>query len=183
MVVIGLIGLALLMRIPSFTFSADSIMGFLPSSLTSVFAPSAETLPPRINILITGMGGGAHDGANLTDTIMLASLDTRHDTVSLFSIPRDLYVQYPMGGAGKINGIFPIAQQKNSREDAMRLLAKKVTEVTGQPIDHFFNIDFDGFTHAIDILGGVEVDVPTDLVDNEYPDEENDRYVTFSIKK
>ena len=65
----------------------------------------------------------------------------------------------------------------------MRLLATKITEVTGEPVDYYFNIDFDGFIQVVDILGGVDVDVPDDLTDNEYPDEEHDRYVTFSIKK
>ena len=53
--------------------------------------------PEKINFLLAGIGGGTHDGPELTDTIILASLNTRLKTVSLFSIPRDLYVKYPDG--------------------------------------------------------------------------------------
>ena len=45
-----------------------------------------------VNILLLGIGGGAHDGPNLTDTIILASLDPKKNTVNLISIPRDLYI-------------------------------------------------------------------------------------------
>lgn len=50
----------------------------------------------KVNILITGIGGGDHDGANLTDTILFASLHPEGKTLSLLSIPRDLYVDYPL---------------------------------------------------------------------------------------
>jgi anionic cell wall polymer biosynthesis LytR-Cps2A-Psr (LCP) family protein len=49
-------------------------------------------------------------------------------------------------------------------------------------MDHYLNIDFDGFTKFIDLLGGLEIDIEEDLVDKEYPDN-NWGYTTFSIKK
>lgn len=64
----------------------------------------------------------------------------------------------------------------------MKLLGSKVTEITGERVDAYFNIDFAGFMKFIDILGGVDVDVPEDLVDREYPDD-NWGYMTLRINK
>src|ERR1035437_10005599 len=50
-----------------------------------------QTTDNRINILLLGTGGGNHDGPNLTDTIILASLHQKKDKVTLVSIPRDLW--------------------------------------------------------------------------------------------
>ncbi len=58
-------------------------------------------------ILLTGRGGGNHDAPNLTDTIILAGLNTKNHTISLLSIPRDLYVEYPNSVyGGRINMIY-----------------------------------------------------------------------------
>jgi len=73
---------------------------------SDLFKTVSGTEQNKINILITGIGGGEHDGANLTDTILLASLQGESKTISLLSIPRDLYVEYPLGGRGKINEIY-----------------------------------------------------------------------------
>lgn len=64
----------------------------------------------------------------------------------------------------------------------MKYLADKVSELTGQPIDHYIVIDFSGFKKIVDILGGIEIDVPEELIDTEYPDE-NYGYETLHIKK
>jgi anionic cell wall polymer biosynthesis LytR-Cps2A-Psr (LCP) family protein len=58
--------------------------------LTGIF--SLKQSDNRINILLLGIGGGTHDGPNLTDTIMLASIDFKADKVTLVSIPRDLWL-------------------------------------------------------------------------------------------
>lgn len=54
----------------------------------------SEKVVGTTNILIAGIGGRGHDGSDLTDSIMLASLDGEKNTVTLLSIPRDLYVSY-----------------------------------------------------------------------------------------
>ncbi len=57
----------------------------------------------RINVLLLGRGGGTHDGPDLTDTMLLASIDPVNNTATLLSIPRDLWVDIPSKGAMKIN--------------------------------------------------------------------------------
>lgn len=132
------------------------------------------------NILIAGIGGKGHDGSELTDSIMLASLNGDDKKVTLLSIPRDLYIAYPGGKwAGKINSLYAIGK---SDKVGVKYLADKVSEITGQQIDHYVVIDFSGFKKIIDILGGVMINVPEDLVDPEYPDD-NWGYETLVIRK
>ena len=59
----------------------------------------------RVNILLLGIGGGNHDGPNLTDTIIFASLDPKNNKVTLISIPRDLWFPALEGSNKKINGL------------------------------------------------------------------------------
>src|SRR5581483_3450969 len=63
----------------------------------------------RISILLLGIGGGNHDGPNLTDTIIYASLDPDKNKVSLVSIPRDLWIQ---DINGKINSAYALGEDK-----------------------------------------------------------------------
>lgn len=101
----------------------------------------------------------------------------------MLSLPRDLYVEYPLGGHGKINEIYMRSiLVKESSEQAMGKLGDKLREITGEKMDHYINIDFDGFTKFIDLLGGIEVNVPEELIDREYPDN-NWGYMTFAIQK
>jgi LCP family protein required for cell wall assembly len=132
------------------------------------------------NMLIAGIWWKWHDGADLTDSIMLASLDGKTHMVTLLSIPRDLYVAYPKGKwSGKINWLYDIGKRDKV---GITYLADKVSEITWQTIDHYMVIDFTGFKEVIDILDWVSIDVPEDLLDREYPDE-NWGYMTFSVKK
>lgn len=124
-----------------------------------------------------------HDGAELTDTILFTSLHSKSKTVSLLSIPRDLYVEYPLGGRGKINEIYMRSlNDKKTIAESMGDLGEKLREITGEKVDHYLSIDFDGFIKFINLLGGIEVTVEEDLVDTSYPDN-NWGYITFSIKK
>lgn len=132
------------------------------------------------NILIVGIGGAGHQAGELADSIMLASLDEDKKTVTMISIPRDLYVSYGTGEwAGKINALYPIGL---GQKVWISLLANKVSEVTGQSIHHYIVIDFTAFRYIVDALWGVEIDVIKDLYDREYPDY-NYGYIVFSVKK
>jgi LCP family protein required for cell wall assembly len=159
----------------------------LPTIVTKTlpFLKAEASKPEKLNILLTGVGGAGHEGTDLTDTIILASVNRRTKTVSMLSLPRDLYVEIPTSRGnsyGKVNEIYQRNLKNSTPELAMKSLADKVTEITGEPVDKYLNIDFSGFKKFVDVLGGVEIDVPEDLVDFEYPDE-NWGYQTFRIKK
>lgn len=118
-----------------------------------------------INVLLLGIGGGKHDGPNLTDTIILASLDPKKNTVNLISLPRDLYVP---ALKGKINRVYSDGEEKGKGK-GMLLVKSAVNSITGVRPDYVVVIDFSGFVKLVDLLGGIDVEVKNALVDREYP--------------
>jgi len=122
----------------------------------------------RINFVLLGVGGEDHDGGNLADTIIVASLQPSTKNVVLMSIPRDLTV--PMTGYGwrKINSANSLAEAKNPGSGG-QATADLVGEILEMPIHYYLRVDFDGFIKIIDDLGGIEVTVDNALDDYSYP--------------
>ena len=120
----------------------------------------------RVNILLLGRGGGDHDAPDLTDTILIASLDPINKKAGMLSIPRDLWVTTDKLGGTKINAVYAqtlYAAQANGKSDreaeaeAFTAIESVVSEVTGIPIHYHAMIDFKGFEKAINTVGGVDV--------------------------
>lgn len=122
----------------------------------------------QLNILILGIGGAGHDGSNLTDTILLASVDLTQKRVGLVSIPRDL--AYPLGSGRfeKINAVHAYAEQENPGQGALKT-AQAFSELFDTRIDHVARIDFKGFEKLIDAIGGVSINVEKTFTDSSYP--------------
>ncbi|MDD3897172.1 MAG: LCP family protein [Candidatus Peribacteraceae bacterium] len=155
------------------------------------------TAPPQdewghTNILLLGQGDEGHDGVNLTDTIMVASIDPDETkSIVLLSLPRDLYLlKTEKMGAGRINTMYRDyrsylqfqkgMEEEEATQEAMRELAAEIGRHMGIQIHHTAKVDFIGFVKAVDLLEGIDVDVPYDIVDTEYPDE-NYGFETFQI--
>jgi LCP family protein required for cell wall assembly len=128
----------------------------------------------RINILLLGKGGAGHDGADLTDTILIASVDPVNDKAGLLSIPRDLYVKAPGVGSTKINAVYALSKQaalnkgksqKEAEEAGINAIESMVQTVTGISMHYHAMIDFAGFEKAIDTVGGITVNVKEPLYD------------------
>lgn len=130
----------------------------------------------RINILLLGVGDSKHAGADLSDSIMVASIDPHTKDVAMLGLPRDLYVNIPGFGYDKINAAHSLGQ-KNGKDEGPALSKKTVSETLGISIHYFVRTDFSGLKKAVDTLGGVELNVPSPLVDNEYPCETNESRV------
>ncbi len=124
--------------------------------------------PSKINILILGIGGGSHDGPNLTDTIILAHIDESQNRVTLASIPRDLWIPDLNGRVKKINEAYNQGEIKR-KGGGLRLAEKVVSKVTGQTVDYAIRVDFSGFVKAVDIVGGLDIYVENNFDDYEYP--------------
>jgi anionic cell wall polymer biosynthesis LytR-Cps2A-Psr (LCP) family protein len=84
---------------------------------------------------------------------MIASINFRTKSVSLLSIPRDLYIEYPKGGAGRINELYIRGIKDLGSANAMRYLEDKIKEITGENVDYYAVVDFSAFIRFIDILG------------------------------
>ncbi len=134
----------------------------------------------RINILLLGRAGENYPGQNLTDTIILMSIDSEKRKVALISLPRDLYVSLPEEHlTGKINSFYQYGLLQNQGTE---FIEKAVTQVTGETTQYTFILDFDGFEKIIDTFGGVELEVARDIYDAHYPGK-NYSYETFELKK
>lgn len=131
----------------------------------------------RINVLLLGIGGDGHDGPDLTDTILLASIDPVNHKAALLSVPRDLWVSVPHHGSMKINAAYEtgkyayLHKQSASNANAKAVQAgfdstnQIVGQVLGLHIDYDVLVNFKAFQQAVDTVGGVTVDVPATLYD------------------
>ena len=139
----------------------------------------------RINILLLGVAGDGKPGKFLTDTIILASINTKTKQVALLSIPRDLYVSVPDENlSAKINTVYQYGLGKYEGDEAKAILPvqKTIEDITSLRIHYWTVLDFDGFRKAIDAIGGVNITNERDIYDPRYPGP-NYSYEIFELKK
>lgn len=142
--------------------------------------PSTVESEGRVNFMLFGVGGEGHEGSQLTDTIILASLDTEKNLVSMLSIPRDL--AYPLGNAQfqKINAVNAYAEEASPGEGASEA-AHAIGKLFGVSVHHVVKVDFSGFVKFIDALGGLDITVERAFTDSSYPTwDEQWQTVTFA---
>jgi LCP family protein required for cell wall assembly len=119
----------------------------------------------RVNILVLGIAGGTHEGPDLTDTMIVASVSKEKPSVSLLSIPRDMWSE---ALKDRINSAYHYGEAK--RTGGGKVLAKAVIEdVTGLVIHYVVVVDFSQFEQLIDIVDGIDVVVPKAFIDTQYP--------------
>ncbi len=137
----------------------------------------------KINILILGRWWSKNDAPNLTDSIILASINKKNKLVSMFSIPRDLYVEYKNWDSGKINKLYAVFKYKSwDSKEWINALKYNVELLTWESIDYYVNIDFAGFIKLIDSIWWIKITLEENFVDNKFPDD-NWGWRTFFIKK
>lgn len=135
------------------------------------------------SFLVMGYGGGGHEGGKLTDTMMVVYVQPKLERIDLISIPRDLWVSFPVNGDQesywKINAAYALGSDDRNYPNKLpeytgaggggELAKYAVTKVTGLPIDHYAVVDFYSFQEAIDVLDGINVDVERTFDDYKYP--------------
>jgi LCP family protein required for cell wall assembly len=112
-------------------------------------APPAQEKSPFVYVLLLGNDHHPGERWTRTDTILLARLDTRDKAVLMLSIPRDTYTEVRGHGLTKINGA--------SSWGGVPLTIETVKRFTGLPVNHYVEIDFQGFQQVVDDLGGVDM--------------------------
>ncbi len=124
--------------------------------------------PDRINILLLGVDDrGDTTAPPRSDTMILVSIDTANKRVGMVSIPRDLLVTIPGHGDDKINAAYPYGSKEQITGPG---LAEATVEYNFKiNIDYYAEVDFTGFQKIVDTLGGVTLDVPAPIKDDEYP--------------
>jgi LCP family protein required for cell wall assembly len=127
------------------------------------------TVSGPLNYLLVGSDrrAGSPDADQRSDTIMIAHFSAGLDRAYLVSVPRDLLVEIPAntatgyaGGTDKINAAFQIG---NGGRDGTQMLSVTLSRLTGVRFDGAAIIDFSGFRQVIDLLGGVEMCVDTEV--------------------
>ncbi|MDN5725815.1 MAG: LCP family protein [Propionibacteriales bacterium] len=176
--------------------SADSVGSVFKSQKDSTSATKPDFTPqdqndpwkdkPRVNILL--LGGDSNDGQRQgvrTDTVIVASIDTKTGNTTLISLPRNtarmpfpkkskLYDLYPNGftnGDGDnqeyaLNAMYDnvpaeagkdvLGKTDNVGADVLKL---SVGEATGLKLDYYLLLDIEGFRRLINALGGITVNV------------------------
>lgn len=196
------IALVMLVLLAAYAFlnGALNVPAMIVENVSNVFGQQLQTdNNGDTNILVVGVGGAEHEGPYLTDSIMVVNLKNNgNPAVGMLSVPRDLYVSVPGLGSGKINAIYTLALNKfaartgevintngeippSAHEEAMNALKSTVENVTGMDIQYTVRIDFKGFVDLVDMVGGIDVDVPANFIDREYPDN-NYGYTTFFLR-
>jgi anionic cell wall polymer biosynthesis LytR-Cps2A-Psr (LCP) family protein len=145
----------------------------------------------QVNILVLGVGGAENDAPELSDTIMIVTLDPQSHHIIETSIPRDTWVQLDAWtdgrdysnkinvaneiGADDTNSLFPCCKkpQYTGRDGGGHLAEDTVTRLTGIHFDRYVRVDFKAFRDTVDALGGVDIHLDSPLDDCHYPDYHN----------
>lgn len=147
-----------------------SLKNVVPVASHIIFHPGAslKQTDNKTNIVLLGIGGGTHDGPDLTDTIIFASIDWKKDVVTLVSIPRDLWIPSIPSTVKKINEVYAQGED-NTPQTGLQDAEHVVEKVSGQPVHYGVRLDFHGFVEGIDEIGGVDIQVARTLDDYNYP--------------
>jgi polyisoprenyl-teichoic acid--peptidoglycan teichoic acid transferase len=148
----------------SFSRGVDEANDRLPQRAYNRLAPlDGSLLKTPATTLVVGTDGGSQPGrgnARRSDSLLLIRTDPGRHRLSYLSIPRDLRVDIPGYGSGKVNAA--------NQFGGPALTLATVRNLTGLPIHHVIVIDFDGFKDLIDALGGIDITVPKPILSNKF---------------
>ncbi len=120
----------------------------------------------HVNLLLAGnsVDDPGHGGASLTDSIMILSIDTSTHKAYMFSVPRDMWVNIPGEGYGKINSAYPLGNSDNFSEagfpsGGMGLLEKTIERHFQIPIDYYALVNYTALKNIVNAVGGVDVNI------------------------
>ncbi len=136
-----------------------------------VTAPESQLPDPwdgasRVNILVLGLDyrdWEAGDEAPRSDTMLVVTIDPTTPSAGMLSIPRDMWVNIPGFGYGKINTAYALGEAYKLPGGGPALAAKTVSEFLGIPIHYYAQVDFNAFVRFIDEIDGVPVTPTQDL--------------------
>ncbi|GGE67311.1 LCP family protein [Priestia taiwanensis] len=135
-------------------------------------------LKDHISVLIMGVDESekrkeVQGEAVQADALLLATFNQDDKTVKLVSIPRDTYTYIPLTKKmDKINHAHSAGQAKNGKDGGPNVLIDAVEGLLHVPVDFFVKFNFAAFMEIVDEIGGIEVDVPTDITEQNSSDQE-----------
>lgn len=115
-----------------------------------------------INILLMGVDSRAADQDARSDSMMIATIDKKHNKIKLASLMRDMIVD--MTGHGPMEGLNQDRLTHAYEYGKAELTLKTVNENFKMNIKNFVEVDFFGLEKIIDQVGGVEINVSSEEV-------------------
>jgi LCP family protein required for cell wall assembly len=140
----------------------------------------------RLNILLLGADSGEGRWSMRTDTMIVVSFDPVTGDAAMFSVPRDMSGVPLPDGMGiwdcncfddLITNLYVAAMDNPEAfpgpdEPGINAIRGAMGEIFGIPIHHYALVTLNGFVDIVDALGGVTIEVPDTITDNEYPHED-----------
>jgi LCP family protein required for cell wall assembly len=168
--------------------SGDVTFGRIPGG-SPLPIPSDQPQPDRgerVNVLLVGIDSAPRRTTQLTDTMLVVSLDPAGENTVMVSIPRDLYgVPLPDGRVynAKLNSLMAYANARPADFPTGGVATLKATigQLLGLKIHYFAAINLLGFKQAVDTMGGVDIVVERAISDPTYRDAETGTRVGFYL--
>ncbi|MBR0465530.1 LCP family protein [Candidatus Saccharibacteria bacterium] len=152
--------------------------GNIFSLFTEYYEPLKTDENGRTNILAFGTSGynmdgdegnGVHDGAQLTDSIMVISLNQETGDTAMLSLPRDLKVSRTCTATGKINEIYWCNNMDGEHEtEGAEALMAEVSDILGLDFQYYAHLNWGSLVSIVDILGGITVTLDENISDYNY---------------
>lgn len=152
--------------------------GNIFSLFTEYYEPLKTDANGRTNILAFGTSGynmdgdegnGVHDGAQLTDSIMVISLNQDTGDAAMLSLPRDLKVSRTCTATGKINEIYWCNNMDGEHEtEGAEALMAEVSDILGVDFQYYAHLNWGSLVSIVDILGGITVTLDENISDYNY---------------
>ncbi len=149
----------------------EKILEDTPTAEESAIPVWTEEEP--LSVAVIGVDTRAND-VGRADTIIVVTVDPVKKAAMLVSIPRDVVSLVPGYENLRINELFGYG--------GAELVMRSAEILLGIPIQYYITIDFDGFRQIIDELGGVEIDVPYDINDHSFPNDDDTGFDPFIVK-
>lgn len=145
---------------------------------TETYEPLKTDQNGRTNILAFGTSGydmagtegdGTHDGAQLTDSIMVISLDQETGDVAMLSLPRDLKVSTACTATAKVNEVYWCNNMEGNDDKAgAEALMAEVGDILGIDFQYYAHLNWGSLVSIVDTLGGITVTLDEDIDDSLY---------------
>jgi LCP family protein required for cell wall assembly len=119
----------------------------------------------RTNFLVLGKD----PEAGLTDTIIILSYFHSSKELSSINIPRDFYVTTPDIAGEKINGVISVIERYKKNTSGINYLKSFLEQEFAINIDYYASINLQGLVEAVDLVGGIDINIACTFTDYEYP--------------
>ena len=129
---------------------------FVPTPVPLVAGPAFEWSQTD-NYLVLGTDHRPGWTSWRTDSLIVVGIDRPNGRIAVFSVPRDLYVQIPNYGWGRINQVDYLGERAQPGGGGPRLVSQVLENTLGIATNHWIRIRMDGFIDVVNAVGGVTV--------------------------